>query len=64
MIQQGRDEGFIMFWYAELLVRWIVCWKQGVEKTMEFASAYETDIPDLHGPIWFPWAWLPQGMSV
>jgi hypothetical protein len=26
VIQQGGDEGFVIFWYAEL-VRWIVCWK-------------------------------------
>jgi hypothetical protein len=63
MIGQFGDQGFIMFWHAEL-VRRIVCWKEGVEKTMEIASAYETDIAYLHGPIWVTWTWPPQGMSV
>jgi hypothetical protein len=62
MIQQTRDKGFMIFRHAEL-VGWIVRWKQGVEKTMEFASAYETDVTDLHGPIWIFWVRLPQGMT-
>jgi hypothetical protein len=62
-IRQGGDKWFMIFWHAEL-VGWIICWKQGVEKTMEFASAYETDVADFHGRIWCPWTWLPQGMSV
>jgi hypothetical protein len=63
MIRQFGDEGLIIFRQAEL-VRWIVCWKQGVEKTMEIASSYKTDIAYLHRPIWVPWTWPPQGMSV
>jgi hypothetical protein len=62
MIQQIGDKGFMIFWHAEL-VGGIVCWQQGVEKAMEFPPAYETDIADLHGPIWVPWIWLPQCMS-
>jgi hypothetical protein len=50
MIRQVGDERFIMFWHASL-VGGIVGRKQGVEKTMEFASAYEADIANLHGPI-------------
>ena len=53
----------MIFWHASL-VGWMVCRKQGVEKTVEFASAYETDVADLHGPIWSLWSWLPQGMSI
>jgi hypothetical protein len=53
----------MIFWYAEL-VGWIVCWKQGIEKTMEFASPYETDVADLHRPIRVPWTWFPQSMSI
>jgi hypothetical protein len=53
----------MIFWHASL-VGWIVCWKQGIEKTMKFAPAYETNVADLHGPIWCLWTWLPQGMSV
>jgi hypothetical protein len=51
-------ERFMIFWHA-VLMGWIVCWKQGVEKTMEIASAYETDIAYLHGPIWVAWTWPP-----
>ena len=63
MIQQVGDEGLMIFWYASL-VGWIVCWEQGVEKTMKFDSEYETNVADLHGLIWFPWTRLPQGMSI
>jgi hypothetical protein len=45
-------------------VGWIVCWKQGVEKSMKIATTYETDIANLHGPIGVPWIWPPQGMSI
>jgi hypothetical protein len=48
----------MIFWHAEL-VGWIIGWKQGVEKTMEVAPAYETDIANLHGPMRDPWTWPP-----
>lgn len=51
MIRQGGDEGFMIFWDAELL-GWIVCWKQGAEKAVESTPAYEANVADLHGPIW------------
>jgi hypothetical protein len=63
MIRQFGDEGLMMFRDAEL-VRWMVCWKQGIEETMEVASTYETDIANLHGPFWIPRSWPPQGMSI
>ena len=63
MIRQVGDERFIIFWHAAL-VGWIVCWKQGVEKAMEFAIAYKTNVANLHRFIREPWFWLPQGMSV
>jgi hypothetical protein len=63
MIQHVGGKGFMMFWHAEPM-GWIICWKQGIEKTMEIASAYKTDIAYLHGPIWIAWIWPPQGMSV
>ena len=62
MIQVG-DEGLMIFRYAEL-VGWIICWEEGVEKTMEFSSAYEADIANLHGHTRVPWTWPPQGMSI
>jgi hypothetical protein len=63
MIRRCEDEGFMTFWHSSL-VGWIAFWKQGIEKTMEFASAYETDIANLHRPIRVLWTWPPQGMSV
>ena len=53
----------MIFWHAEL-VGWIICWKQGTEKTMKTASTYKTDIANLHGPVWSPWTWPPQGIPV
>jgi hypothetical protein len=64
MIRKGRDEGFMVFWHAKRAVGWVVFWKQSVEKTIEFASAYKADIADLHGLIWVSWTWLPQCVSV
>ena len=61
MIRQGGirgDEGFKIFWHAELLGR-IVCWKQGTENTVESAFEYESNVADLYGPIWVSWAWPP-----
>ena len=60
MIRQGirGDEGFKIFWNAELLGG-IVCWKQGAENTVESAFEYESNVADLHGPIRVSWAWLP-----
>jgi hypothetical protein len=63
MIWRCGNEGLMIFWHASL-VGWIVCWKQSVEKTMKFSSAYEANVSDLYGPIWYLWTWLPQGVSV
>ena len=63
MIQRGGDKRLIIFWHAEL-VGWMIGWKQGVEKTVEFASTYKTDVADLYRPIWSPRTWFPEGMSV
>ena len=57
-IQQVENKRLMIFWHAEL-VGWIVCWKQGIEKTMEIASTDEADIANLHGPIRVPWTWPP-----
>jgi hypothetical protein len=46
------------------ILGWIVCGKQGIEKTMEFSHAYETDVANFHGLIWTVWTGVPQGMSV
>ena len=54
----GGDEGFMIFWHSQFL-GWIVCWKHGAEKTVESALEYETNVADLHGPIWICWSWIP-----
>jgi hypothetical protein len=63
VIRQVGGERFMIFRHA-VLVGWIVFRKQGVEKTVESASAYETNVANLHGLIRVPWTWLPQSMSV
>jgi hypothetical protein len=62
-ILQIGDKSFIILWHAKVL-RFIVCGKEGVEKAVEFAHAYETDVADFHGPSRVIWTWVPQGMSV
>jgi len=62
-ILQIGDKSFIILWHAKVL-GFIVCGKEGVEKAVEFAHAYETDVADFHGPIRVIWTWVPQGMSV
>jgi len=51
------------FWYARP-VGWMVRRKKSVEKSVEFASAYETDVSNLDGAAQPRWTWLPQGMTV
>jgi hypothetical protein len=62
-IRNFGNEWFMIIWHA-VLVGWMVCWKQGVEKTMEFASAYETNVANLNRLIRVRWTWLPQSVSV
>jgi hypothetical protein len=45
MIRRAGGKRFVTFWHAEL-VGWIAFRQQGVEKSVEFASAYETDVAD------------------
>ena len=51
---------FVMLRHAGL----IFCGKQGIEKTMELAIAYKTDVSDPHGVIRFSWNRLPKSMSI
>jgi hypothetical protein len=55
-----EDKLFVVIWY---IVRLLVLRTQGIEKTVEFSHAYETNVADFHYCIWFPWTWVPQGMS-
>lgn len=50
---------FIRLWY-----KLTICGKQSIEKTVEFAIAYEADVADLHRIIRFRWTGLPKSMSV
>jgi hypothetical protein len=52
---------FEVVWY---IVGLLVLRAQGIEETVEFAHAYETDVADFHSCIWFPWTWVPQGMTI
>jgi len=45
-----RVEGLIILWYTEF-VRWMVCWKQSIEKTMKFAITYITDVAHFHRAV-------------
>jgi hypothetical protein len=40
----------MVFWYAGL-VGWMVHGKKGIEKSVESAFAYETDVSNLHEVI-------------
>jgi len=50
MFRWGEGKRLMILWYAELL-GWVVCRKQSIEKTVEFASAYIAYVADLHGTI-------------
>jgi len=49
-----------MLWYVGL----VFCGKQSIEKTVKIATAYETDVTDVHSVIRFRWTRLPKSMSV
>jgi hypothetical protein len=59
MVGQTGDKRLMIFWYAEP-VGWMVRRKERVEKTMESASAYETDVANLHRAIQFRRTGIPK----
>ena len=63
MIGQFGDKWFMMFWYARL-VGWVIRRKKGIEKAVESAFTYKTDVADLDGAMLPRWTWLPQSMAV
>jgi hypothetical protein len=63
MIGQFGDKWFMVFWYARL-VRWMIRRKKSIEKAVESAFAYETNIANLDWTIQPRWTGLPQGMAV
>src|SRR5712675_892563 len=58
-----EDKWFMILGHAKL-VRWIICGKQGVEKTVELAPANEPNVANFHGHTRSRRSWVPQGMSV
>ena len=60
------DKLLIVLWHTEQAMGLIVFGKQSIEKTVEFAFAYVTDVANLHGAIQSPQTWprLPQGMTI
>ena len=63
MIGQFGDKWFMIFWYAELVGR-MVRGKESIEKAVESAFTYETNVADLYGTIEPRWTGFPQGMAV
>jgi hypothetical protein len=53
MIELVRCELFVVLWYTEF-VGWIVCGDKCVEKTVESAPAYETNVAGFHRPFRSP----------
>jgi hypothetical protein len=50
MVGQTGNKRLMVFWYTELVGR-MVRGKESIEKAVESASAYETDVANLHGEI-------------
>jgi hypothetical protein len=60
MIRKIGEKLFVILWHVGLSF----CGTQSIEKTVKSATAYKTDIANFHRPVRFPWAWLPQSMSI
>jgi hypothetical protein len=43
----------MILWYTEDLMGWMVIGKESIEKPVESAFAYVTDVANLHGAIQF-----------
>ena len=63
MIGQFGDKRFMMFWYTRH-VGWMTGRKKGIEKAVESAFTYETDVANLDRTIQLRWTGLPQSMTV
>jgi hypothetical protein len=64
MLRWVGDEGHMVLWHTEPAMGWMVCWEQSIEKTVEFAFAYVTDVANLNRAIQPPRAWFPQSMTI
>ena len=63
MIGQFGDKWFVVFWYAKF-VGWMIGRKKSIEKAVESAFAYETDVANLNRAMLSRWPGLPQSMTV
>jgi hypothetical protein len=63
MTGQFGNKWFMMFWYTRH-VGWMIGRKKSIEKAVESAFTYETDVANLDGAIQPRWAGLPQSMTV
>jgi hypothetical protein len=63
MIGQFEDKWFMMFWYARF-VGWMIGRKKSIEKAVESAFTYETDVANLNRAMLLRWTGLPQSMAV
>lgn len=59
MIGHAGLKYLMMLWYTEV-VGWVVSGKKSIEKPVELALTYETDVTNLHGAL-IPSArtWIP-----
>jgi hypothetical protein len=60
MVRKTRDKWLVVFWYTELVGR-MVRGKESIEKAVESAPAYETDVANLHGEIRLRRTGIPKG---
>ena len=63
VIRQAGVKWLVILWYTEL-VGWMVCGKEGIEKSVESALAYEANIADFHGTRQPRRTGFPQSMSI
>jgi hypothetical protein len=48
MILDARSELFVILWYTEFFMGWVVCGEQSIEYAVEFAIANEANVTNLN----------------
>jgi len=51
MFRCVRGEGLVMLWHTESAMGWMVCWKQSIEETVEFAFTHVTDVAHFYRAV-------------
>jgi hypothetical protein len=51
MIRDVGNKWLMVLWEWGFMMGWVVCGKQRVEKTVEFALTYVTDVADRHTAV-------------